>query len=261
MNYQGSKALFYVRSLSNKEYAEFTKNYGQTSHKLIENFIKTSDYNKLTQEQKETAIANIYSYAKETNKLDYAKKVNETIKPSTLYTTMKEIEENGGKQSEYLSYLAKTKGMSKESEKNGVLANSDYSNKTKEIIYVNGTGKDDNLYNELLINSNIDMTEYLDYKNKTAEKEFSADKDSNGKTISGSAKKKVINYLNENITGVGNRLLIAGNSYVLTNSEKQSLVQYINKIATTKDEKLQMYKQLNKNFTVKDGKVYMKISK
>ncbi len=247
--------------LSNKEYAEFTKNYGQTSHKLIENFIKTSDYNKLTQEQKETAIANIYSYAKETNKLDYAKKVNETIKPSTLYTTMKEIEENGGKQSEYLSYLAKTKGMSKESEKNGVLANSDYSNKTKEIIYVNGTGKDDNLYNELLINSNIDMTEYLDYKNKTAEKEFSADKDSNGKTISGSAKKKVINYLNENITGVGNRLLIAGNSYVLTNSEKQSLVEYINKIATTKDEKLQMYKQLNKNFTVKDGKVYMKISK
>ena len=247
--------------LSNKEYAEFTKNYGQTSHKLIENFIKTSDYNKLTQEQKETAISNIYSYAKEQNKLDYAKKVNETVKPSTLYTTMKEIEKNGGKQSEYLSYLAKTKGMSKESEKNKVLADSNYSNKTKEIIYTNGTGKDDNLYNDLLSKSNIDMTEYLKYKDKLSSKAFSADKDKNGKTIAGSAKTKVINYLNNNITGFGNRLLIAGNSYALQNSEKQKLAEYINSTVSTREERLEIYKQLDKNFTIKDGKVYMRVSK
>jgi hypothetical protein len=247
--------------LSNKEYAEFTKNYGQTSHKLIENFIKTSDYNKLTQEQKETAISNIYSYAKEQNKLDYAKKVNEEVKPSTLYTTMKEIEKGGGKQSEYLSYLAKTKGISKENEKNKVLADSNYSNKTKEIIYANGTGKDDNLYNNLLSKSNINMTEYLKYKNKLSEKAFGADKDKNGKTIAGSAKAKTINYLNNNITGAGNRLLIAGKSYALQNSEKQKLVEYINSSVSTREERLEIYKQLDKNFTIKNGKVYMKVSK
>ena len=247
--------------LSNKEYAEFTKNYGQTSHKLIENFIKTSDYNKLTQEQKETAISNIYSYAKEQNKLDYAKKVNEEVKPSTLYTTMKEIEKGGGKQSEYLSYLAKTKGISKENEKNKVLADSNYSNKTKEIIYTNGTGKDDNLYNNLLSKSNIDMTEYLEYKNKLSEKAFGADKDKNGKTIAGSAKAKTINYLNNNITGVGNRLLIAGKSYALQNSEKQKLAEYINQIANTKEDRINIYKQLDKNFYVRNEKVYMRVSK
>ena len=247
--------------LSNKEYAEFTKNYGQTSHKLIENFIKTSDYNKLTQEQKETAISNIYSYAKEQNKMDYAKKVNETVKPSTLYTTMKEIEKNGGKQSEYLSYLAKTKGMSKESEKNKVLADSNYSNRTKEIIYTNGTGKDDNLYNNLLSKSHINMTEYLDYKDKVSNKVFSADKDKNGKTVTGSAKAKVINYLNNNITGVGNRLLIAGKSYALQNNEKQKLAQYINSIVNTREERIEIYKQLDKNFYVRNGKVYMRVSK
>ena len=247
--------------LSNKEYAEFTKNYGQTSHKLIENFIKTSDYNKLTQEQKETAISNIYSYAKEQNKLDYAKKVNEEVKPSTLYTTMKEIEKGGGKQSEYLNYLAKTKGISKENEKNKVLADSNYSNKTKEIIYANGTGKDDNLYNNLLSKNNINMTEYLKYKNKLSEKAFGADKDKNGKTIAGSAKAKTINYLNNNITGVGNRLLIAGKSYALQNSEKQKLVEYINSSVSTREERLEIYKQLDKNFTIKNGKVYMKVSK
>ena len=247
--------------LNNKEYAEFTKNYGQTSHQLIEDFIKTSDYDRLTQEQKETAISNIYSYAKEQNKMDYAKKVNEEVKPSTLYTTMKSIEKGGGKQSEYLNYLAKTKGMSKESEKNKVLANSSYSNKTKEIIYTNGTGKDDDLYNNLLSKSNINMTEYLNYKNEASDKAFSADKDKNGKTITGSGKKKVIAYLNNNITGSGNRLLIAGKSYALQNNEKQKLAQYINQIATTKEERLAIYNQLDKNFTVKDGKVYMKVSK
>ena len=247
--------------LSNKEYAEFTKNYGQTSHKLIEDFIKTSDYDRLTQEQKETAISNIYSYAKEQNKMDYAKKVNEEVKPSTLYTTMKAIEKSGGKQSEYLSYLSKVKGLEKESQKNKILASSNYSNKTKEIIYANGTGKDDKLYNNLLSKSNINITEYLNYKNKVADKAFSADKDKNGKTITGSAKNKVINYLNNNITGAGNRLLIAGKSYALQNSEKQKLAQYINQIATTKEERLAIYNQLDKNFTVKDGKVYMKVSK
>jgi len=247
--------------LTNKEYAEETKKYGQTSHKLIENFIKTSDYNKLTQEQKETAISNIYSYAKEQNKLEYAKKVGEEVKPSTLYTTMKAIEKGGGKQSEYLNYLARTKGMNRESEKNKALANSNYSNRTKEIIYINGTGKDDNLYNDLLSKSNINMTEYLSYKNKVSEKAFSSDKDKNGKAIAGSAKNKVIKYLNNNITGTGNRLLIAGKSYALQNGEKQKLSQYINKITSSKEERIEIYKQLDKNFTVKNGKVYMKVSK
>jgi len=247
--------------LNNKEYAEFTKNYGQTSHKLIEDFIKTKEYSDLTQEQKETAISDIYSYAKEQNKLEYAKKVGENVKPSTLYTIIQEIEKGGGKQSEYLNYLAKTKGMSKESEKNKVLSDSNYSNKTKEIIYVNGTGKDDNLYNDLLRKTNIDMTEYIKYKNKISEKAFLADKDANGKSITGSSKAKVIDYLNNNITGVENRLLIAGNSYSLTNAEKQKLAEYINQMGMSREETVDIYKQLDKNFVVKDGKVYMKISK
>jgi hypothetical protein len=247
--------------LSNKEYAEATKNYGQNSYKLIGDFIKTSDYNNLTQEQKETAISNIYSYVKEQNKIEYAKKVNEDVKSSTLYDTMEEIKEKGGNQSEYLNYLSKTKGLEKESEKNKVLADSKYSNKTKEIIYTNGAGKDDKLYNNLLSKSDINMTEYLKYKNKVSEKAFKADKDKKGKTITGSAKNKLVKYLNSNVTGAGNRLLIAGNSYALSNSERQSLSTYINKIASTKDEKIEIYKQLDKNFVVNKGKVYMKVSK
>lgn len=154
--------------LSNKEYAKYTKKYGQISYELIGNLIKTSDYKNLTQEQKEEAISNIYSYAKEKNKLEYAKKVNEEVKPSILYNTMEDLKKNGGKQSEYLSYLSKVKGLEKESDKNKVLANSNYSDKTKEIIYANGTGKDDDSYKE--IRSDVNITNYLKYKTLVADK-------------------------------------------------------------------------------------------
>lgn len=231
---------------TNKEYAEYTKKYGQTSYNLINDFIKTSDYKNLTQEQKENVISNIYSYAKEKNKLEYAKKVDEEVKPSTLYTTMETIKKDGGKQIEYLNYASKTKGMSKESEKNKVLANSNYSNKTKEIIYTNGTGKDDNLYNNLLSKSNINMTEYLNYKSKITQN---------------TNKEETLNYLNKYITKQEDRLLIASKKYSLQNSEKQKLAEYINQIANTKEDRINIYKQLDKNFYVRNEKVYMRVSK
>ena len=244
---------------SNAEYAEYTKKYGQTSHELIDNLIKSSDYKNLTQEQKENAISDVYNYAKEKVKLEYAKKVNETVKTTALYNTMEEIKTTEGK-SEYLNYLAKTKGMNKESEKNKVLADSNYSNKTKEIIYVNGTGKDDKLYNNLLNKSDIDINEYLDYKNKDAQKVFKSDRDKNGKEIKGRQRQdKVMKYLNNNITGVGNRLLIAGKSYALeTYAERKKLADYIVEICNTREERLEIFKQLDKNFIVKDGNVKIK---
>lgn len=247
--------------LTNKEYADYTKKYGETSYKLINDLIKSKDYKTMSQEQKEEAISNIYSYAKEANKIDYANKVNAKVKESTLYTTMNDIKKNNGNESEYLSYLSKTKGLEKESQKNKVLANMNCSDKTKKIIYTNGTGKDDKLYNNLLSKSNIDMTEYLDYKDKVSSKAFKADKNKKGKIITGSGKNKLVKYANENITGVGNRLMLVGSKYALKSNEKQALINYVNKISQTKEEKIKIYKQLDKNFVVKNGKVYMKVSK
>lgn len=243
--------------MTDKEYAKYYQKYGETSYNLINELISSKDYKNLTDEQKQKAIENVYSYAKESNKLDYAKNNNIEVKEKTIYTTMNELKDKGGKQSSYLNYIAKTTGLEKEVDKNKALANSNYDDKTKSIIYANGTGKDDKLYNNIK-NSNININQYLSYKIQESEDKFLADKDSNGKSISGTAKEKVYNYVNNNITGYNNKLLILGSKYKLSRSEQEKLANYIYQISTSVEDKNNLFDYYSKNFTINNGKVYYK---
>ena len=244
--------------MTNEEYSKYKENYGKTSYKLLNELINSRDYKNMTNVQRQKAIESVYSYAKESNKIDYAKSNNLEVEKSTVYTTMEELKKNGGSQSQYLNYIGKTVDIEKDREKNQILSNSNYTNKTKTIIYTNTTGKDDNLYNITLKNSNIDIDEYLDYKIKESKEEFSADKDSNGNSISGTSKKKYYNYINSNITDIGSRLIILGSKYKLSNSERHQLSNYINKISSNNEEAIQTFEYLSKNYVVKGGKVYYK---
>jgi hypothetical protein len=243
--------------LTNEEYSKYRNRYGQTSYNMIQDLIKSNDYKKMTDEQKQKAIENIYSYAKEQNKQDYAKNNKVEVKASTLYTTLNDLKKNGGNQSDYINFISKTSDIEKESQKNKILADSNYSTKTKSIIYANTMGKNDEFYNLALKNSSIDITEYLNYKVKESNDGFISDKDKNGKSISGSAKKKVYNYVNLNIKGYSNRLLLLAQKYKLSNTERQDLAKYINSNYKGKN-RMQLYEKLNKNFTIKNNQVYYK---
>lgn len=180
--------------MTNEEYSKYKKNYGQTSYKLLDDLINSNDYNKLSDEQKQKAIENIYSYAKETNKVDYAKNNNETVKTSTLYDTLEELKQKGGNQSSYLNYIAKTKdiiGEDSSKQKIEVLANSNYTDKTKEIIYKNTEGSKDK---KIIVVDKLGLpiNEYLKYKSQ----KFESDKDEDGETVKGSKNQKVYDYLN-----------------------------------------------------------------
>ena len=180
--------------MTDDEYAKYKKDYGQTSYKLLDGLINSKDYNNLDDEQKQKAIEIVYSYAKMKNKVNYANNENETVETKTIYNTLEELEQKGGDQSAYLGYVAKTKDITGEGankQKIGVLANSDYSDKTKEIIYKNTEGNNDKKI--ILVDKlKLPINEYLNYKSQ----KFENDKDSDGETISGSKKQKVYNYLN-----------------------------------------------------------------
>ena len=149
------------------------------------------------------------------------------------------------------------KGQLKDKDKIDVLLNGDYTNTEKKIIYENYIGKEDKLYNSAIKNSKMNITEYLNYKAKESNDEFVSDKDEDGKSISGSSKKKYYDYVNKNITGYGNRLLILGSKYKLSDTERKALAEYINKNYSKKDL-IAVYEGLNNNFTIKDGKIYYK---
>ena len=242
--------------MTNEEYNKYRNSYGKTSYQLLEKIIKSNDYKNLSNEQKQKAIENVYSYAKESNKLDYAKNNKLECEQSTLYTTMQDLKNNGGSQSEYLNYLSKTTELNKDKDKNQILVDSNYTDKTKAIIYRNTTGKEDELYNNLLSKDNININEYLKYKLQEFESDRKDDGTTSGEAISGSKKKKVYSYVNNmNITRE-QKLILLGMQYKLSNSERTELANLINKLPnTSKDEKMKLYEKMQ-GFTVyKNGTI------
>lgn len=150
--------------MTNEEYAKYNKKYGETSYNLIKGLVTSNDYKNLTDEQKQKAIESVYSYAKEQNKVDYAKENNKEVKQSALYETMKALESKGGNQSNYLEFISKTSGADiKERQKVNTLYNADYDKNTKDIIYSNTIGKDDEIYNKVK-KDNVSINSYLKYK-------------------------------------------------------------------------------------------------
>ena len=242
--------------MTNEEYNTYKTNYGKTSYELIKNLISSKEYNKMNDEQKQKAIENVYTYAKENNKVNYAKNNNLECEQSTLYTTMQDLKNNGGNQSEYLNYLSKISELKKDKEKTQILADSNYTDKTKAIIYKNTTGKEDELYNGILDKMNMNINEYLKYKLQDFESDKKEDGTTSGKSISGSKKKKVYSYVNNMNITKEQRLILLGTQYKLSNSERTELANLINKVpGTSKDEKIKLYEKMQ-GFTVyKNGTI------
>ena len=247
--------------MTDKEYAKYYKNYGETSYNLIKNLISSKDYKNLTDKQKQKAIEEIYSYAKEKNKIDYAKANRIKVeKNSTIYDTLEALKENKGSQSSYLSYLVKTneiEGEDANKKKIEVLNNSGYSGKTKSIIYENTLGKKDTVYSNLKKLTNVNIDAYLDYKLQEIKGDEDTKSNVQGKTVSGSKKEKVRQYLaNSNLSDI-EKVYLYGKSYKLANSDRNILIQYMNNL--TNEELIDICKDLTPNFELhKDGNYYWK---
>ena len=242
--------------LTAQEYNKAKESFGKTSKSMLDSLVKMNEYKNLSNEQKAEAINNIYSYAKEKIKVDYAKSKGKNIETTTLYNTLMDLKENGENQSGYLSYVAKTEGIEKQKEKIQILSNSNCSQVTKSIIYRNTTGKEDELYNNALSKTNIDIDKYLKYKLQDFESDKEDDGTTSGKSVSGSKKKKVFSYVDDMKLTEDQRLILLGSQYKLDFDERTELAYSIKKLPNqTDDEKMKLYEKM-KGFTVyKDGEI------
>ena len=250
-------APYYINSsgekitMTSEERSNYQKATGKYTEKSIEELLSNRAYKELSNDKKAELITDIISDSNAKAKHDILGIETEESKKK------RELIEKVGMKN-YYDYRLKTKdieGQNASLRKNEVLLNANYSSSAKEVLYVNTTGKEDEIYNIL---KDIDIDEYLDYKIKESKEEFSADKDSNGNSISGTSKKKYYNYINSNISDAGSRLIILGSKYKLSNSERYQLSDYINKISSNNEEAIQTFEYLSKNYVVKGGKVYYK---
>lgn len=121
--------------LTSEEYAKYSKDYGQNAYKLINDLVSSKSYKDLSDNNKVTAIKDVYDYVKEVNKVDYAKKVNQEYETSTLYDTIKELQKQSANTSSYFEYKANTQDMKKDIDKIKSLKDMSTDSKTKDIIY------------------------------------------------------------------------------------------------------------------------------
>jgi len=245
--------------LTSEEYNKAKETFGKTSKSMLDSLVKTNEYKQLSHEQKASAIDNIYSYAKEKIKVDYAKGKKQEVETSSPYNILNELK-NPTNQSEYLSYSAKIQGIEKDTEKKEILANGKYSEITKETIYKNTLGKEDDLYNNILAKDNININEYLNYKLQKFESDKEDDGTVKGKSIKGSRPKKLYDYVNNMNITKNQKLAIIGTQYKLNRSEQQELYDYINKIpGQTQKEKLNIFSKYSSNFIInKDNTINIK---
>lgn len=144
-------------------------------------------------------------------------------------------------------YKAETEGLSEEAKK-------PYSAEKKRNIVdtIKASGLPDEAkaylyetkYNDNLIESfasiGVDMDNYLEYKAQN----FTADKDKNGKSISGSKKQKVYNYVNHMNIPLAQKAMIMKSEYESFNTYNFEIIEYIYNSDISYEEKLDMLKKL-----------------
>lgn len=191
------------------------------------------------------------------------KKMNESGLKFKTYIDYKVTEKNETQKRKKQGRLKENQSL-KAKDKIQILLDSTYSNKEIGAIYENYIkAEKDTEYDIIVNNAKVDIKTYLKFKQQEFESDKKDDGTLNGKTVSKSKQKKVIEYLNKihankEITGNQSLLLYAIHGYATTSSQKKQLVNYVQSLSLKRNEKLKLFDKFS-GFTVyKDGRVKYK---
>jgi hypothetical protein len=231
--------------LTDREYQEYKQALGKDNYEKLNRLINSSEYKKLNDVEKAKVMSQIYSYDRDAMKVGYAKTHNISYNDTTKQTE-KKIESLGGNVVDYYLYKTQIPEGTDTQEKRRILMNTGLSNESKSAIYEASVSKSSLDLYKLLKESNVDINAYLDYLST----EFKADKKADGSTINGTKKAKEFNYMNStNKLNLEQKILILGQNYTLSPSEKNYIAERINASNLSREEKLELYKSMN-GFTV-----------
>lgn len=105
--------------LTAKEYTEYQRTMGKTSYELLSKLTGSSEYKKLTDEQRTEAVSEVYSYAKDLAKEEMLKSRGVKYEPSSKRQSMDAAKKNGVPLSMYLLYSIQAKDLKSDKKSNG----------------------------------------------------------------------------------------------------------------------------------------------
>lgn len=253
VNYEGEKY-----NMSAKEYTSFKKTYGQNALELMEELFQTTTYQNATASDKAEMVDKVYDYANDEAKRKYL------AKQDVEFTNAKKDGEAYYKENIIKGAI----------ENDMPLMEFDFYNEYPEKY--NFLQKNNVSYEEY--SKDEDTREAYNWAFNNPEKytlskaiskdvvayrgitkglyKIRADKDSNGKTIVGSAKEKKINYINSLDIDNGEKLVLFKSEYNADDTYNYEIIDYLNsREDITYEETETILKQLG--FTVAaNGNIY-----
>lgn len=226
VNYKGEKY-----KMSASEFTDYKKMYGQLSYDLLGDLFDNQSYINASESEKADMIGKVYDYARDEAKkrLLTSKGVNYTNTTSDGNEVYKEDSikgaiDNDMAPDEYSFYRDNPEKYDFLKSLN--VSYTDYSNAdddTKEAYSWAFNNPEGYTVSKAVTS---DVVEYKQYTK--ALNEIKADKSEDGKTISGSRKDKVINYLNGLDLDYGEKLIIFKNEYNADDTYNYEIVDYLN---------------------------------
>mgnify|MGYP004509386801 CR=1 FL=1 len=277
-------------NMNSNEYTSYKKTYGQTANKCLNNLVSNSTYKNADDETKAKMIKEIYGYSKAlaNEKFFNGRDINYSSNDLTEINKLKDLKMSDTQVAEYVALnsesfsIKNSKDLSTEEKHKKICDNlikADLEDNQLAYLYSKYYSSDDTLND--IVTLKIPMKQYIKFDSQNFEGKYNVN---TGKTISGSRKNEVINYVNSlNLTISQKAILIKSkySSYDNYNNQiinyvnnlnksandkkillksigfdnyNKDIVNYINSQNITKSEKEKKLKKLG--FTIRDGRVY-----
>lgn len=170
--------------------------------------------------------------------------------------SLDKITKAGTSMDTYLTFEKDTLRFEADKDEDGKTISGSLNNKYEEYLLNSNLSDTDkiNLYEHAVLSGFDEENKYKDYKTiKAADvdidtwlsfdsQEFKSDKDKNGKSISGSKKKKVISYVNSLDLSIPQKAMMIRTQYSSFNNYNNQIVQYVEGLDISYDDKVKMIK-------------------
>lgn len=217
--------------MSAEEYTEYKKIYGQTAYDLMADLFKTDTYKNATSEERAEMINKVYDYARDEAKYEYfaGKGVDYTnaTKDGVEYykdNSIKGAIENDLPVDEY-TFSVEFPKKYKFLQENGV-AYERYRDAPEEFkeAYTWAYNNPDKFTMSKAVTDDV-----VEYRRLTGDLyDIKADKDSSGKSIVGSRKSKVAEFINNSDLDYGARLILFKSQYKADDTYNYEIISYLN---------------------------------
>ena len=221
-------------TLNSSQRTAYQKTSGSIIEEEVQKLLNSSEYGKLTDEEKSSVIGDIVNYSYNmAQKEVLGTEVSQTYQKAYEYSQIGNI-------GDYYTFVNSVDDSSKESKRNSIvsfLTSSNLSDKEIAALYSKYYSSEEKLND--IITLRIPIKEYI----KLDSQEFTTDY-KNGKAVTNSKKNKLIKYVNSLNLSIPQKAYLIKSQYSSYDSYNKEIVSYVNSQSISKFEKASILKTI-----------------